>query len=332
MSLWGNKDDKTSTGTVEVAANGLVTGTSTVFDDEALVGDYLVINSTTGFVISSITSNSVAQVVRAIPGTSVNAISAGANYTLNEKPVSVSAAESADTGVMGNHELVFGVDSTEIGIGAGGVIELEITTEGTGYTANATVTFSGGGGSSAAANAQANSTGKIAALNITTAGSSYETNPTVAIAAPANTTFNALSAVSNTDDTIAISSAGSFVVGDQVKYQHTTTNTAIGGLVSGTDYVIVFANSTVVALGADAQSANIDLTAGISETGHALVGVTAEGKATVGGASNKGIPHAGWVRRTSGTGGRAGRVQYEVLVAGSTISGDAGDDSELPDS
>ena len=32
--------------------------------------------------------------------------------------------------------------------------------------------------------------------------------------------------------------------------------------------------------------------------------------------------HVGWVKRTVGTGGRAGRVQYETLVAASSISGD----------
>lgn len=45
------------------------------------------------------------------------------------------------------------------------------------------------------------------------------------------------------------------------------------------------------------------------------------------------ISSPGWVLRTEGTGGRAGRVQYEVLVAGrSLISGDAADDIEFPDS
>jgi hypothetical protein len=40
----------------------------------------------------------------------------------------------------------------------------------------------------------------------------------------------------------------------------------------------------------------------------------------------------GWVKRTVLTGGKAGRVQYEVLVAGrSLISGDAPDDIALPD-
>jgi hypothetical protein len=35
--------------------------------------------------------------------------------------------------------------------------------------------------------------------------------------------------------------------------------------------------------------------------------------------------HAGWVSRVEGTGGRAGRVQMETLVAMSTITGDAED-------
>lgn len=47
---------------------------------------------------------------------------------------------------------------------------------------------------------------------------------------------------------------------------------------------------------------------------------------------NGDIPHAGWVRRTTGSGGRTGRVFHEVLVAGSSITGDAADDTEFPDS
>jgi len=43
------------------------------------------------------------------------------------------------------------------------------------------------------------------------------------------------------------------------------------------------------------------------------------------------VPHAGWVLRKEGTGGRAGRVHYEVLVAASSITGDAADDTQLPE-
>lgn len=43
------------------------------------------------------------------------------------------------------------------------------------------------------------------------------------------------------------------------------------------------------------------------------------------------IAHAGWTLRTEGSGGRAGRVQYETLVAASSITGDGADDSKLPE-
>jgi|SRR6056300_65314 hypothetical protein len=45
------------------------------------------------------------------------------------------------------------------------------------------------------------------------------------------------------------------------------------------------------------------------------------------------VTHAGWVLRKEGTGGRAGRVQYETLVAGGSITGDTdADDTILPES
>jgi len=89
----------------------------------------------------------------------------------------------------------FGVDTTEMGVGSGNVAQIIVTNAGTGYTANATITFSGGGGSSAAATGTANGFGKISGSTISNAGSSYETNPTIVFDAPANTPFNANSAV-----------------------------------------------------------------------------------------------------------------------------------------
>lgn len=43
------------------------------------------------------------------------------------------------------------------------------------------------------------------------------------------------------------------------------------------------------------------------------------------------VPHSGWVLRTEGTGGRAGRIQYEVLVASGSMTGDGADDTQLPE-
>jgi len=55
----------------------------------------------------------------------------------------------------------------------------------------------------------------------------------------------------------------------------------------------------------------------------------AEAQAARAGANTK-AAHAGWVLRTVGSGGRAGRVHNEVLVAMSTITGDA-EDVRFPD-
>ena len=47
--------------------------------------------------------------------------------------------------------------------------------------------------------------------------------------------------------------------------------------------------------------------------------------------ANPSIPHSGWVLRKEGTGLRAGRVTYEVLVATGSIATDASDDTYMPD-
>lgn len=47
--------------------------------------------------------------------------------------------------------------------------------------------------------------------------------------------------------------------------------------------------------------------------------------------ANGKIPHSGWVLRKEGTGLRAGRVTYEVLVATGSIATDGSDDTYLPD-
>lgn len=214
----------------------------------------------------------------------------------------------------------FGVDATEMGVSNGSIVQYTITFAGSGYSANAAVTVSG----NATANATASATGRISAVNVNTAGSGYTTIPTVTIAAPTAITFNALSAVSNTEDTIAITSANSrFLVNDRVTYTVAAGNTAIGGLANGTAYFIQAANTTTVKLAATRGGAAINLTASVSETGHSLTGETATAVAALSGA--RPAAHAGWVLRTVGTGGRAGRVQEETLVAMGSMSGDAED-------
>ncbi len=239
----------------------------------------------------------------------------------------------------------FGVDTTEMGVGSGNVAQIIVTNAGTGYTANATITFSGGGGSSAAATGTANGFGKISGSTISNAGSSYETNPTIVFDAPANTAFNGNTAITGGASTGLATDANStisfttlsaefgtaiFKVGDTIKYRVNAGNTAVGGLTNETIFFVQHANTTKIALAATSGGDRITLTKGFTEAGHYLQGTTATGAAVVGGAQNKGVTHAGWNVRTVGSGGRAGRVQYETLVAMGSISTDGSDDDVLP--
>lgn len=242
----------------------------------------------------------------------------------------------------------FGVDTTEAAIGNGPVVQIIITNNGTGYIANSTITFTPvQGGSAAAATGTANTSGKISTFNISNAGSAYQINPTISFDPPANTAFNANSAVTggpstglttdaNSTITVAIvtvpTANAAFKVGDQVKYRVNDGNTANIGLTNETIFFVQHANTTKIALATTSGGDRITLTKGFTEAGHYLQGITATGAAVVGGAKNKGVAHAGWVVRTVGTGGRAGRVQYETLVAMGSMTGDGSDDDVLPDS
>jgi hypothetical protein len=84
-----------------------------------------------------------------------------------------------------------------------------------------------------------------------------------------------------------------------------------------TPYTIVMLSGT----GNNAQYFEIQATADQATATAAL------GDGAVGGSQ-----HAGWVRRTVGTGGRAGRVQYETLVAMGSMTGDQSDDIAFRDS
>ena len=248
---------------------------------------------------------------------------------------------------------VFGVDTTEVNINGGPLVQGIVTYAGSGYAANAAVTLTvTNGGTSGVANAFANNTtlaGKITQVKISTAGSGYKSSPTVAIAAPAAITVvaNSTGVVAATDF-IKVTTANSiWQAGDRFYYAVTTGNTAIAGMTGNTYYYVNFANTTGIVPSATKGGANVNITEtrtdATAETGHTIRGETATGAVSVAGGDNKGVAHAGWVLRTEGTGGRAGRVQYETLVAMGSLgatdakygtaagTADASDDTVLPD-
>lgn len=237
---------------------------------------------------------------------------------------------TVDSFVTGATVGLFAVDATEIGVTNGSIVSYTITNNGSGYNANAAVTVSG----NATSNATANATGRVSAVNVNTAGSGYTTNPTVTIAAPASISIVAnTTGFSNTDDTFLITSANSrFVVGDRIFYAVPTDNTAIAPLTGNTFFFVSFANTTTIKITTTVGGANIDLTdtrnPSSAET-HTVTGDTATAAAVLSYAGD-GVAHTGWNIRTVGTGGRAGRIQYETLVAGGITTD--GEDTIFKDS
>ena len=145
------------------------------------------------------------------------------------------------------------------------------------------------------------------------------------------------------DDEIVVPAAfyAAISTGESVTYAQGGSG-AQADLTDGTVYYLIKSGTAnKISLATSAANAlagtKIDLTAVASGgTAHSFTGGTAVATATLGlgqdGDSNiSEIAHVGWVKKTVGTGGRAGRVHYETLVAASSISGDA-EDIATPDS
>lgn len=207
-----------------------------------------------------------------------------------------------------------------------------VVTGGTGYGANAvvTLTFSNGSSNALAANSTVSASGatagRVTALTSNAIITGITGQVSLAIAAPAAINITANS-TSFANGTVAGASNSSFIistantrwqVGDRLYYGVPAANTPIAPLTGNTYYYVSFANSTVIKLATTATGSNIAITdtrvLGAAET-HTFQGDTATGTLELSGAKIGGVAHAGWVLRTEGTGGRAGRVQYETLVA-----------------
>jgi hypothetical protein len=239
---------------------------------------------------------------------------------------------------------LYGVSAAEAAATGDTVAEVVVSFAGSGYTANASVTMGEAvGGTNATANATANATGRISAVNVETAGDGYTSNPSVVIDPPAALTFSG----NTTGVVVGNSTSKGFILlgaanvavlanGDAVTYLVAADNTAIGGLSNNTVFFVTVANTTAIQVSSDAEDQrggvfiNLSSVAAGAQAGHSFTGETATASASLSGGLNKGVI-AGWNLRTVGSGGRAGRVQYECLVAMRNITGDGSDDSKLPD-
>jgi hypothetical protein len=345
MAQWGNKDSKTATGTVAITTGGAVTGSSTLFTTEAKIGNTIRVAGE-DYQIVKITNNTTATVIPGKNGAAMTLVNAGASYTLSEKPAFVpheGRSPFGTSGILGDSTKVYGVDVIEIKAGGDNVTEVAIANAGTGYVEATTVTFSGGGGTSAAATATV-SANSVSSITVTNVGSGYTSVPTVAIARPRLTVPTAN--VNTTTETVTYD-GHKLSTGDALVYYHGggTPLASTPTMTNGT--TVVYANrvtantfrlyDTAVNAGVgyvgSAGSGIVD----IAGTGNALQyfekrsATQATAVANLGEHSNGGGAHAGWTRRIVGTGGRAGRIQTEVLVAMGSITGDQADDIQYPD-
>lgn len=331
MALWGNKDSKTASGTIAIASTGVVTGSSTSFTTEAKIGN-TIRASGVDFQIVSITSNTVAKVIMGNNNGSgtVTTVAGGTSYTLSEKPVSTAHESSNSAGTAGDSNKVFGVDTTEVKAGGDNVTNVAVAGGGTLYVEAPTVAFSGGGGSSAAATATI-SAGAVTAITVSNVGSAYTSVPTVTI--PKARVTIPTSGITIATDTVAYTGHG-LAAGDAVVYNN-GGGTSATGLTSGTTYYVIASGLTANAFKVSATSGGtaVDITGTGNNAQYfeKSASTAATATATLGEGTSGGAAHAGWVRRTVGTGGRAGRVQTEVLVAMGSITGDQADDIQYPD-
>ena len=303
--------DATSTSVVVAATDSIVLGSTNLpptgtellymnFPGGSLAADGTEATSgtTSGPAPSGLTNGTV-YFARTANSTAIHLYDTFNNATANNgvgKPSSGLTSISGVSGTAGNHCLV-------------------------GRTASATASVSGG---------------KVSGVTMAVTGSDYTSAPTVTIASEEHN-FNAQSAVeANGQITIT---GHTFVVGDQVTYSD-KGGAAITELTDGGTFFVKEIGTNVLYLSATNGGDKLTLTDGTVSQNHSLTGeqATATASLGLGGASGDGGgrkrdmqgAHLGWVKRTVGTGGRAGRVHYETLVAASSISGDA-EDLATPD-
>ena len=187
--------------------------------------------------------------------------------------------------------------------------------------------------------------GKVSKIAIASVGSAYTSAPTITLAAPATETVDASDAavcvLADNEFVVASAFYGCIATGDPVTYAD-GGGTAVTGLTTATLYYLIKSGtSNRVGLATTKNRAiagtNISFTVVGAGTAHTLIGQTPTATSSLGMGTpgttvgGREVTHVGWVKKTIGTGGRAGRVFYETLVAASSITGDS-EDLATPDS
>ena len=190
-----------------------------------------------------------------------------------------------------------------------------------GDTATATATVSGG---------------VVTGITVTAVGSDYQSTPTVTVEVPKMTIPT--SSVNASSNVITFAGHGLSDT-DQITYNQVGGGTLMTNVTNGQTVFVRDKTDDTFKIAATEGGTAINIGTGHNaQTFTIVTGATTATAVASTGLGNDGdtntteLSHIGWVKKTVGTGGRAGRVHYETLVAASSISGDAADDIALPDS
>jgi len=232
---------------------------------------------------------------------------------------------------------LFMVDATETTAGGDNVVDISLSNQGAGYVEAPSVSIVASAGAYSATATATIAAGLVSNITVANTGVGYTSTPAVTINVPVLTVPTATVIVAN--NVIMYTAHGQANSAALVFNWGGSAN--ITGLLNGTTYFTVPVDANRFSLASTAANAAnnvvIDITS-TGETGQFFTIVNATRATAIASRglsqSSDGAEHAthiGWNIKTVGSGGRAGRVQYETLVALSNVIGDGSDDITLPD-
>lgn len=242
---------------------------------------------------------------------------------------------TADAFITGKKVGVYGVDTAEIAVGSYYLSAAAANNVGTGgsYVPGEELSITSTGATSTTAATVTVATTKIRTATIVGAGSGYANGDTVTCNTGTMTTnavFTVTTGAANTGiASLAITTNGVFTTNPTLTAGALKNLTVANSSANGATATVTMRINSL-GIGNQGLYSVVPTEANNNTLANSATGTGATVALTWGQASGKGIAHTGWVVRTEGTGGRAGRVHYEVLIAGG-ISGDGSDDAVLPD-
>jgi hypothetical protein len=232
---------------------------------------------------------------------------------------------------------LFMVDATETTAGGDNVVDISLSNQGSGYVEAPGVSIVASAGAYSATATATIAAGLVSNITVANTGVGYTSTPAVTVAQPVLTIPIAAVIVAN--NVVMYTAHGQANSAALVYNWNGSAN--IGGITNANTYYVVPVDANRFSLATTAANAANNVVIDLTTQGAAtqyfdiVAGVRATGIASRGlSQSADGAEHAthiGWNIKTVGSGGRAGRVQYETLVAISEVIGDGSDDISLPD-